>query len=121
MLAAQPQLRDVSPIESRIPGTPKAGHPKRLIVNADDLGLSRGITDGIFLSHLKGIVTSASLMVNQPATEYAVKCLHSDVRTLDVGIHLTSAKAGRCCRPVPSRPLFKEMGTLCRPLRWREG
>jgi predicted glycoside hydrolase/deacetylase ChbG (UPF0249 family) len=57
---------------------------KRLIVNADDLGLSRGITDGILLAHLQGIVTSTSFMVNQPASEYAVSQLHS-VPTLDVG------------------------------------
>jgi len=60
---------------------------KRLIVNADDLGLSRGITDGIFLAHCSGIVTSASLMVNQPATEYALEQLQR-VPGLDVGIHL---------------------------------
>jgi predicted glycoside hydrolase/deacetylase ChbG (UPF0249 family) len=60
---------------------------KRLIINADDLGLSRGITDGILLAHRDGILTSASLMVNQPATEYAVEQL-SSVPKLDVGIHL---------------------------------
>ena len=60
---------------------------KRLIINADDLGLSRGITDGILLAHREGILTSASLMVNQPATEYAVGQL-SSVPKLDVGIHL---------------------------------
>jgi len=90
MLAApaQPPLGGISPIESGAPRLSKGRGPKRIIVNADDLGLSRGITDGILLSHLKGIVTSASLMMNQPATEYAVKCLGDDVRTLDVGIHL---------------------------------
>jgi len=34
----------------------------QLIVNADDFGLSTGITDGIMEAHLKGIVTSTSLM-----------------------------------------------------------
>lgn len=56
-------------------------------MNADDLGLSHGITDGILKAHLEGIVTSASLMVNQPATEYAVAKLR-EVPNLDVGIHL---------------------------------
>jgi predicted glycoside hydrolase/deacetylase ChbG (UPF0249 family) len=65
----------------------ESSHSKRLIVNADDLGLSRGITDGILKAHLEGIVTSASLMVNQPATEYAVGKLQG-VPSLDVGIHL---------------------------------
>jgi len=60
---------------------------KRLIVNADDFGLSRGITDGILLAHREGILTSTSLMVNQPATTYAVSQLPT-VPKLGCGIHL---------------------------------
>lgn len=60
---------------------------KQLIVNADDLGLSRGITDGIMLAHHEGLVTSASFLANQPASEYAIEQLrHAPL--LDVGIHL---------------------------------
>ena len=59
----------------------------RLIVNADDLGMSRGITDGIILAHRYGIVTSASLMVNTPAAEYAVERL-AKTPQLGVGVHL---------------------------------
>ena len=36
-----------------------------LVVNADDLGLSAAVNDGIFAAHSEGIVTSASLMVRQ--------------------------------------------------------
>jgi hypothetical protein len=60
---------------------------KRLIINADDLGMSRGITDGILIAHRYGILTSASLMVNMPASEYAVDRLASTPK-LGVGIHL---------------------------------
>jgi predicted glycoside hydrolase/deacetylase ChbG (UPF0249 family) len=60
---------------------------KRLIVNADDFGWTRGITDAILLTHLDGIVTSTSLMVNQPATDYAIEQLRT-VPTLGIGIHL---------------------------------
>jgi predicted glycoside hydrolase/deacetylase ChbG (UPF0249 family) len=60
---------------------------RRLIVNADDLGMSRGTTDGILQAHQKGIVTSASLMVNQPASEYAIDQLKS-VPRLRVGVHI---------------------------------
>jgi predicted glycoside hydrolase/deacetylase ChbG (UPF0249 family) len=60
---------------------------KRLIINADDYGLSRGITDGILLTHQKGILTSTSLMVNQPATEYAISRV-AEVPKLGIGIHL---------------------------------
>jgi chitin disaccharide deacetylase len=44
----------------------------RLIVNADDCGMSRGITDAILLAHRYGILTSTSLMANMPAAEYAI-------------------------------------------------
>jgi predicted glycoside hydrolase/deacetylase ChbG (UPF0249 family) len=60
---------------------------KRLIVNADDLGMSRGITDAILIAHRYGFVTSASLMANMPASEYAVGRL-AIAPKLDVGIHL---------------------------------
>jgi len=66
---------------------------KRLIVNADDLGMSRGITDAILIAHRYGFVTSASLMVNMPASEYAVGRL-SIAPNLDVGIHLNICSGG---------------------------
>jgi chitin disaccharide deacetylase len=60
---------------------------KRLIINADDFGLSHGITDGILITHRQGLLTSTSLMVNQPATEYAVRRA-AEAPELGVGIHL---------------------------------
>jgi len=59
----------------------------RLIVNADDCGMSRGITDSVLLAHRYGFLTSTSLMVNFPASAYAVSRLAS-VPRLGVGIHL---------------------------------
>ena len=61
---------------------------KRLIVNADDFGWSHGITDGIVEAHRRGIVTSTSLMVNRPASEYALDRMKS-LPNLSVGVHLT--------------------------------
>ncbi|HTV58542.1 MAG TPA: ChbG/HpnK family deacetylase [Verrucomicrobiae bacterium] len=58
-----------------------------LIVNADDLGMSRGVTDGILLAFKHGILTSASLMANMPAAEYALGRLES-APGLGVGCHL---------------------------------
>lgn len=60
---------------------------KRLIVNADDLGRSRGIDRGIGLAHERGIVTSATLMANAPGAEHgaAVAAAHPG---LDLGVHL---------------------------------
>lgn len=44
---------------------------KRLVVTADDFGLSPGVVEGIVDAHQIGIVTSTSLMVNAPAAEAA--------------------------------------------------
>jgi predicted glycoside hydrolase/deacetylase ChbG (UPF0249 family) len=87
---------------------------KRLIVNADDLGLSRGISDGILVAHAEGIVTSASLMVNQAATEYAIDRL-PEVPRLDVGIHLNLCQ-GRPVLPACEIPsLVGADGCFLRP------
>jgi len=60
---------------------------KRLIVNADDLGRTSGINQGIFAAHDKGMVTSATLMVIYPAAEEAADALGS-YPELGVGLHL---------------------------------
>lgn len=70
---------------------------KRLIINADDFGLSRGITEGILLAHNEGLLTSTSLMVNQSATDYAVSKLKT-APNLGCGIHLNLCQG----RPVLS-------------------
>ena len=60
--------------------------PICLVVNADDLGASRGINEGIALCHRKGVLTSASLMVTgRAATEAAL--LSRDLPGLSVGLH----------------------------------
>ena len=66
---------------------------KRLIVNADDFGMTHGINRGIIEAHGKGIVTAASIMVTGWAFEEAVQ-LARENPILDVGLHL-SLTAGR--------------------------
>ena len=46
---------------------------KRLIVNADDLGLTPGVNRAILEAHRRGIVTSATLMANGAAFDDAVQ------------------------------------------------
>ncbi len=60
---------------------------RRVIVNADDLGWSVGVTDGILLAHRNGIVTSATLAANMPDAERAV-ALAAAEPALGVGVHL---------------------------------
>lgn len=60
---------------------------RRLIVNADDLGLSPGVNRGIAQAHEHGIVTSASLMVRagHAAEAAAYARAHPE---LSVGLHV---------------------------------
>jgi len=60
---------------------------KRLIVTADDFGLTEGVNRAIIHAHTEGIVTSASLMVNGPAVVSAI-ALARENPTLDIGLHL---------------------------------
>jgi chitin disaccharide deacetylase len=60
---------------------------RRLIVNADDLGLSAGIDAGIAEAHERGIVTSASLMVRQPGAPDGVS-VAKRCPSLAIGLHI---------------------------------
>jgi chitin disaccharide deacetylase len=64
-------------------GTP----PRRLIVNADDFGLSSGVNRGIIRAVEEGIVTSASLMVRWPAAAAAAAYARAHPE-LSVGLHV---------------------------------
>ena len=59
----------------------------RLIVNADDFGLSEAIDRGIVGAHRDGIVTSASIMACGPAFEHAAAATLENPG-LDIGVHL---------------------------------
>ena len=60
----------------------------RLIVHADDFGLSEAVNRGVVAAHRDGILTSASLMVTGDAFEHAA-VLARENPSLDVGVHLT--------------------------------
>jgi chitin disaccharide deacetylase len=61
---------------------------RQLVVNADDLGLTVRVNDGIFDAHDFGILTSASIFANAPATDDAIRRSRSHPN-LGVGAHLT--------------------------------
>jgi hopanoid biosynthesis associated protein HpnK len=61
---------------------------RRLIVNADDFGRSRSINEAVIRAHREGILTSASLMVNENGFDEAVKLAKENPK-LGVGLHLT--------------------------------
>jgi hopanoid biosynthesis associated protein HpnK len=60
---------------------------RRLIVNADDFGLSHSVNTAVIRAHQEGILTTASLMVNEPGFDEAVALAREHPR-LGVGLHL---------------------------------
>jgi chitin disaccharide deacetylase len=58
-----------------------------LVVTADDLGLSRGVTKGVLEAHRNGVVRSTSLLVTFPASEEGAALARAE-RDLEVGVHL---------------------------------
>jgi predicted glycoside hydrolase/deacetylase ChbG (UPF0249 family) len=61
--------------------------PARLILNADDFGLTPGINRAIAELHSAGALTSATLMANGPAFDDAVRIAHAQP-TLGIGCHI---------------------------------
>ncbi|QHZ48785.1 chitin disaccharide deacetylase [Bacillus sp. NSP9.1] len=68
---------------------------KKLIINADDFGYSRGVNYGIIDAHKLGILTSATLMTNMPGAGHAAR-LARESPELGVGVHLVLT----CGRPL---------------------
>ncbi|WP_026831262.1 chitin disaccharide deacetylase [Exiguobacterium antarcticum] len=58
-----------------------------IFINADDFGLTRGVTDGIIQAYQNGIVHATTLMMNGRAVPYAVQQAKRFPQ-LQVGIHL---------------------------------
>jgi len=61
--------------------------PARLILNADDFGLTRGINRAIAELHSAGALTSATLMANGAAFDDAIRIAHAQP-TLGLGCHI---------------------------------
>lgn len=82
---------------------------KKLIINADDFGLSRGVNQGIIEAHQKGIITSTTLMANMPGFEDAVKLARQNPH-LGVGIHLNIYRGKPLLSPSQIPSLVNKQG-----------
>ncbi|HUU50420.1 MAG TPA: ChbG/HpnK family deacetylase [Nitrospinota bacterium] len=60
---------------------------KRVIINADDFGLSEEINLGIIKTHREGIVTNTSIVINGNLVEHGLPLI-KQAPNLGVGIHL---------------------------------
>ena len=84
---------------------------RRLIVNADDFGRSDSINQAVIRAHQEGILTTASLMVNEPAFNEAVALARQNPR-LGVGLHLTLVCGTSTLRPNDLPGLVDDSGAF---------
>ncbi len=82
---------------------------RQLIVNADDYGLTPGVSRGIAEAMTRGVVTSTSVLVNMPGWEDAVARLHDIPTRTSIGLHLNLV-AGR---PLTGAPSLVDHRTGC--------
>jgi predicted glycoside hydrolase/deacetylase ChbG (UPF0249 family) len=87
------------------------GAARRLIVNADDLGRTPGINRGIIEAHGRGIVTSATLMVNHVAALEAAALARQSPR-LGVGLHVALTGGASALAPAEIPTIVDGQGRL---------
>jgi hopanoid biosynthesis associated protein HpnK len=76
---------------------------KRIIINADDFGLSEPVNNAVAKAHTEGVLTSATIMANMPAADEAVKIARK-LPGLGVGVHLNLSEGA---------PLSKDSSIEC--------
>ena len=82
---------------------------RRLIVNADDFGRSHSINEAVIRAHREGILTTASLMVNEAPCAEAVE-LAKQNSGLGVGLHLTLLMGRSALPPAEIPGLVNQQG-----------
>lgn len=80
---------------------------RRLIVNADDYGLSPGVDEGIRACAARGVVTSVSVLAER-ATPDSVRALLDAAPGVGLGLHLDLTADLRTFRPGAAAPRLQE-------------
>lgn len=75
----------------------------KLIVTADDFGISPGVNNAVIEAHLKGLLTNASLLVSAKYFENAVEMAKEKAPNLKLGLHV-NLTGGRPVLPVSAVP-----------------
>src|ERR1700675_3200608 len=89
---------------------------KRLIVNADDYGRTAGINEGTLEAYVKGIVTSATVMILESAAEEGLRLARAAAPDLALGLHFTVTGGGRSASPPGAIPRLAFGGRFVRSI-----
>lgn len=65
----------------------------KLIINADDFGISKSVTDGIIVGIKAGVLTSTTIMSNMEWADYAIsESLKNKINCIGLHVNLTMGK-----------------------------
>jgi hopanoid biosynthesis associated protein HpnK len=81
----------------------------KLIINADDFGLCKGVNKAVIEAHTTGVLTSATIMANMPASDEAIE-LAKKTPTLGVGVHLNVTDGKPLSSDSAVEPLLNDDG-----------
>lgn len=94
---------------------------KKLIITADDLGLTPEINKGIYKAHQAGLLTCAALLMNAPATDQGIE-IARELKTLETGLHLSIVEgiSLRNKRSTVTDEIDYFKGNICLIRHWKE-
>ena len=87
---------------------------KRLIVNADDYGRTPGVNQGTLEAYVMGIVTSATVMVLEPAASEGIHLVRAAAPNLALGLHFAVTGGGLSASPAGALPRLAPEGRFVR-------
>ena len=93
---------------------------KKVIINADDLGISEAYNYGVIKACREGIAGSTSIMINMPAAQQAVQ-LVGECPGLFIGLHTNLVLGSPCSDPREIPSLVDERGLFYRSSVYRTG
>jgi predicted glycoside hydrolase/deacetylase ChbG (UPF0249 family) len=80
---------------------------KQLIVNADDYGITAGVSAGIRHAHLNGILTSTTALMTRPNVEAELEITARECPRLGIGVHLNLTSGVPVLQPAQVPTLMK--------------
>jgi len=83
---------------------------KSLIINADDYGLTSAVSSGIREAHLKGILSSTTVMASGLTVDQDLPILLRECPEIGIGVHLTLTTLNPILNPSSIASLVTEAG-----------
>lgn len=84
----------------------------KLFVQADDYGMTTGVTDGIVAAGRDGVLTQTGLFTNMPSTEYAVRRYKAEIPHVLLGQDLNLSTGSPVTDPKQIPTLVQESGAF---------